>query len=159
MEYALRFGFATTNNEVEYEAMILGLKLVKSMGVEELLIKGDSKLVIDQIRGCCGVKNETLMRYYAKAAQVSQGFKQVNFDHISRAENERADRLSRLATTHYSELPEEVYVEVYDQPAYKEEIVKNVMGSNITDWREPITMYLTEGILPSDSIEAKKVQN
>ncbi|GAA0152327.1 hypothetical protein LIER_10838 [Lithospermum erythrorhizon] len=51
MEYALRFEFPTTNNEVEYEAMTVGLKLVKSMNITEVLVKGDSKLVIDQIQG------------------------------------------------------------------------------------------------------------
>ncbi|GAA0161645.1 hypothetical protein LIER_39267 [Lithospermum erythrorhizon] len=38
----LAVSFHATNNEAEYEAMILGLRLVKSMGVEELLVKGDS---------------------------------------------------------------------------------------------------------------------
>ncbi|GAA0172028.1 hypothetical protein LIER_25936 [Lithospermum erythrorhizon] len=58
-----------------------------------------------------------------------------------------------------SELLEGVYVEVCDQSAYKEEVVKSVMGSNTTGWRDPINKYLTEGILPSDSIEAKKVRS
>ncbi|GAA0158321.1 hypothetical protein LIER_38620 [Lithospermum erythrorhizon] len=158
MEYALRFSFLATNNEVEYEAMILGLWLVKSMGVEELFVKGDSKLLIDQIRGYCGVKNETLMRYHTKAVQVSQKFKRIIFEHIPRAENEKADRLSRLATTYYNELLG-VYVEFCDQPAYKEEVIRNIMNSNTMDWRDPIIKYLNEGMLPSDSIEAKKIQN
>ncbi|GAA0176065.1 hypothetical protein LIER_29124 [Lithospermum erythrorhizon] len=51
MEYALRCSFPATNNEAKYEAMILGLSLVKSIGVEEPLVKGHSKLVMDQIRG------------------------------------------------------------------------------------------------------------
>ncbi|GAA0170249.1 hypothetical protein LIER_24550 [Lithospermum erythrorhizon] len=72
MEYALRFRFPTTNNEATFEAMILGLRLVKSMGVEELLVKGDSKLVIDHIRGCCGVTNEKLMRYHIRTHSQSR---------------------------------------------------------------------------------------
>ncbi|GAA0157828.1 hypothetical protein LIER_15009 [Lithospermum erythrorhizon] len=70
MEYALRFGFPATNNEAEYEAMILGLRLVRSMGFEEFLVKGDSKLVIDQIKGSCGVKNESLRKYHSKVVQL-----------------------------------------------------------------------------------------
>ncbi|GAA0167609.1 hypothetical protein LIER_22498 [Lithospermum erythrorhizon] len=38
MEYALRFSFDTTNNEAEYEAMIVGLMLVKSLGVQRVLV-------------------------------------------------------------------------------------------------------------------------
>ncbi|GAA0153928.1 hypothetical protein LIER_37768 [Lithospermum erythrorhizon] len=86
MEYALRFSFPTTNNEAEYEAMILELRLVKSLGLEEIVVRGDSKLVIDQIRGCCGVKKETLMRYHAKAVEISM---RIIFKHILRAKNER----------------------------------------------------------------------
>ncbi|GAA0172777.1 hypothetical protein LIER_26533 [Lithospermum erythrorhizon] len=40
MEYALRFSFPATNNEAEYEAMIVGLKLVRSLNIEEILLKG-----------------------------------------------------------------------------------------------------------------------
>ncbi|GAA0174451.1 hypothetical protein LIER_27840 [Lithospermum erythrorhizon] len=127
-------------------------------GVEDLLVKGDSKLVIDQIRGSCGMKNEKLMKYHAKVIEVSQGFKRVIFEHIPRTENERTDRLSRLATTYYSKLPEGVYIEICDQPAYNEEVIKSIAGCNATDWSEPITEYLTQGVLPSDSQEAKKVE-
>ena len=53
LEYALQFTFPLTNNEAEYEAMITGLKLAKELGIAHLLVKGDSKLVIEQIRGDC----------------------------------------------------------------------------------------------------------
>ncbi|GAA0148200.1 hypothetical protein LIER_07713 [Lithospermum erythrorhizon] len=96
------------------------------------------------------------MRCHAKAVQISQGFKRVIFEHIPRAENERIVRLSMLATTYYSELPEGVYIEICEQPAYKEEAVKSVVGSDTMDWRNPITKYLTEGIPPSDGLEAEK---
>ncbi|GAA0138901.1 hypothetical protein LIER_00557 [Lithospermum erythrorhizon] len=76
-----------------------------------------------------------------------------------RAENENVGQLSRLATTYYTELSEEVYVEVCDQPAYEEVVVKNITSSNPMDWRTPIIEYLVHGHLPSDSLEAKKVHN
>ncbi|GAA0167248.1 hypothetical protein LIER_22223 [Lithospermum erythrorhizon] len=60
--YALRFSFPTTNNEAEYEATIVWLRLVKSLEFKEVLVKGDSKLVIDQIQGACGVKSEILKK-------------------------------------------------------------------------------------------------
>ncbi|GAA0148731.1 hypothetical protein LIER_08093 [Lithospermum erythrorhizon] len=60
MEYALTFSFPATNNEAEYEAMILRLKLVNSLSVAEVLVKGGSKLGIYQIQGKCGVNSETL---------------------------------------------------------------------------------------------------
>ncbi|GAA0154020.1 hypothetical protein LIER_12122 [Lithospermum erythrorhizon] len=57
----------------------------------------------------------------------------------------------------YNELPEGVYIEVRDQPAYKGEVIKSVADSNTRDWRNPIIKYLTQGVLPSDNHEAKKL--
>ncbi|GAA0173288.1 hypothetical protein LIER_26940 [Lithospermum erythrorhizon] len=94
MEYALRFSFEATNNEAKYEAMIVGLMLVKHLGVKWEIVKGDSKLVMDQINGECGVKNENLMKYHEKAMTIAKGFDQTIFQHVPRALNEEADRLS-----------------------------------------------------------------
>ena len=42
IEYALRFGFQASNNEAEYEAVIVGLNLVHSMEVDQLEVCSDS---------------------------------------------------------------------------------------------------------------------
>ena len=49
MHCALRFEFKASNNEVEYEVLILGLELAKEMKVESLEIFSDSQLVVCQI--------------------------------------------------------------------------------------------------------------
>lgn len=41
-EYALRFSFRASNNEVEYEALIVGLRVARGMRVNHLLILRDS---------------------------------------------------------------------------------------------------------------------
>ena len=43
--------FKTSNNKVEYEALLAGFKLAKELRVQRLIIKGDSQLVISQVRG------------------------------------------------------------------------------------------------------------
>ncbi|GAA0159803.1 hypothetical protein LIER_16502 [Lithospermum erythrorhizon] len=102
--------------------MIVGLRLDRLLNVEEVLVKGDSKLVIDQIRGNCKVKIETLMKYHAKGVSIAQCFKRIAFEHIPREKNEEADRLSRLATTYYSDLSKGIC----DQPAYEEDSILNI---------------------------------
>ena len=42
LEYAFRLQFNTTNNEAEYEALLQGLELAKSLGVDLVLVQGDS---------------------------------------------------------------------------------------------------------------------
>ena len=43
--------FPATNNEAEYEGILMGLRLGKALGVKNLLIQSDSKLVVKQIQG------------------------------------------------------------------------------------------------------------
>ena len=49
IEYALRFGFRASNNEAEYEAVIVGLNFAHSMEVDQLEVCSDSQLVVKQI--------------------------------------------------------------------------------------------------------------
>ena len=49
VEYALRFWFLASNNEAEYEAVIVGLNHAHSMEVEQLQVCSDSQLVVRQI--------------------------------------------------------------------------------------------------------------
>ena len=48
---ALRFGFKASNNEAEYEALIVGLHLAKELKVESVEIFSDSQLVVCQLQG------------------------------------------------------------------------------------------------------------
>ena len=48
---AIKLKYISTNNTIEYEAYIIGMKAVLSPGVEKIDIFGDSNLTISQIRG------------------------------------------------------------------------------------------------------------
>ena len=50
--------YQTTNNEAEYEALLKGLGLAKSMEVESILVLGDFQLIIGQVNGTCEAKEE-----------------------------------------------------------------------------------------------------
>ena len=54
--------------------MITGLKLAKELGIGHLLVKGDSKLVIEHIRGDCDTRGERLKIYKEKAVRLMQMF-------------------------------------------------------------------------------------
>ena len=51
MKYKLRLQYQLTNNEVEYETLLKGLELAKSVEVRSILILGDSQLVMGQVNG------------------------------------------------------------------------------------------------------------
>lgn len=84
-----------TNNRVEYLALIIGLKYIKTKYPSESVIcKGDSKLVIQQIQGHLSVKSNGLFDLWEKACKVANSMN-VSFEWVSRNEIKRADELSR----------------------------------------------------------------
>lgn len=51
MPFAVKLGFASTNNMAEYEACISGMKALLALGVKEVEVHGDSSLVLAQTQG------------------------------------------------------------------------------------------------------------
>nr|GEV65189.1 reverse transcriptase domain-containing protein [Tanacetum cinerariifolium] len=68
--YVLRFQFTPSNNEVEYEALIAGLRIVTQMGVRNVHVSIDSKLVVNQVLGTYVAKEENMIKYLEKAKSL-----------------------------------------------------------------------------------------
>ena len=83
----------TTNNQAEYQAVILGLEKAKEMGASEVDVFLDSELVQQQLTGQYKVKNQELAPLFVKVWNLSQSFKKVKYIHIYRADNKLADKL------------------------------------------------------------------
>nr|GEZ05815.1 reverse transcriptase domain-containing protein [Tanacetum cinerariifolium] len=64
--YALRFQFTASNNEAEYEALIAGLRIAAQMGVRNVHISVDSKLLANQVLGAYVAKEENMIKYLEK---------------------------------------------------------------------------------------------
>ena len=63
--FAYKLHFPCSNNEAEYEAVLVGLKVDRRLGIKRLKLFGDSELVIKQVKGTYGVKNPNLATYKA----------------------------------------------------------------------------------------------
>ena len=83
----------TTNNQAEYQAVILGLEKAKEIGAEEIDVFLDSELVQQQLTGQYKVKNKELAPLFVKVWNLSQSFKKVKYIHIYRNDNKLADKL------------------------------------------------------------------
>ncbi|KAM1305568.1 hypothetical protein ACFX2F_023088 [Malus domestica] len=59
-----------TNNQVEYEALIIGLGILMELGAIEVEVFGDSKLVINQLNGEYKCRHITMAGYYLAATQL-----------------------------------------------------------------------------------------
>ncbi|MFA5047726.1 MAG: ribonuclease HI family protein [Patescibacteria group bacterium] len=83
----------TTNNQAEYQALILGLEKAKEHGATEVECLLDSELVVKQLNREYKVKDKDLGLQFVKVWNLMQGFKKVSFKHIFREQNKEADRL------------------------------------------------------------------
>ena len=86
-----------TNNVAEYKALILALEKAKELGAKKIQIRGDSELIIKQMRGEYRVKNAELRELYDEAQFLIRDFEQATLDHNLRAKNKLADKLANLA--------------------------------------------------------------
>jgi probable phosphoglycerate mutase len=83
-----------TNNVAEYRAAIAGLQRARDLGAKEVLLRSDSKLLIEQLSGRFRVKNPTLIRLHGEVRSLLTGFRSVRFEHVPREFNRDADRLA-----------------------------------------------------------------
>jgi ribonuclease HI len=89
-------GKCSTNNEAEYTGLLIGLRKAVDLGITHLLVRGDSQLIIRQLKGEYKVKSEKLMKLYAKAKEYEKMINKIEYNHIYREKNIRADELSNL---------------------------------------------------------------
>ena len=86
-----------TNNECEYSALILGLEAAISLNIINLSVCGDSLLVINQVNNIYKVKHPNLFNLYENVNKLKKNFTYINFNHVYRKDNKRADQLCNIA--------------------------------------------------------------
>ena len=108
VKYMVVLDFEATNNMAEYEALIFGLTAALSLGVRQLLVKGDSQLVIKQVREECSCNNPQLVAYPIHMRRLEKDFEALELQHVPREGNSAAYALSARASTQAS-VPEGVF--------------------------------------------------
>jgi len=94
-------GTNDTNNCAEYSGLILGLQQAIELNIKTLQIEGDSLLVINQMTGKYKCNSPNLIELLNKAKELTAKFDSINFVHIFRNKNVRADELSNIAVVNY----------------------------------------------------------
>ncbi|XP_026451246.1 uncharacterized protein LOC113351485 [Papaver somniferum] len=95
MSYSFNLDFPCSNNVSEYEALILELRMAKEIGFGGVEIRGDSRLVTNQVNGDFHVKDPHLSPYRAEAQNlISQTGSTL--DHTGRGKNKHAESLATL---------------------------------------------------------------
>ncbi|MBE1468006.1 bifunctional RNase H/acid phosphatase [Kibdelosporangium phytohabitans] len=86
-----------TNNVAEYGGLIAGLQAAASVGADEVEVRMDSKLVVEQMSGRWQIKHPSLQPLAAQARTLAAGFDRVTYSWIPRERNKEADRLANEA--------------------------------------------------------------
>ncbi|GJU21191.1 reverse transcriptase domain-containing protein [Tanacetum coccineum] len=156
--YALRFQFTASNNEAEYEALIAGLRIAAEMGVRNVRVSVDSKLVANQVLGAYVAKEQNMIKYLEKVKSLVSGFVSFSISQVPRSKNKKADALSKITSTSFAHLSKQVLVEILKEKYIHGEEIATVVEEEETTWMTPLIDYLKDGNLPGDRKEARKLR-
>ncbi|XP_055800333.1 uncharacterized protein LOC129869721 [Solanum dulcamara] len=123
--------FDCTNNIAEYEASILRLRMAIDMNVKEILVIGDSDLLVHQVQGEWAAKNVKIFPYLHCIKELSRRFTRIEFKHVPRAQNEFSDALATISSMiqHLDKnYIDPIEVKLYDRHVYYFHIVEEVDG-------------------------------
>ena len=116
LKHKVRLQYQTINNEVEYEALLKGLELAKSVEAKSILVLGDSQLIIGQVNGIYEAKEKWMRKYLHRAMRLVKRFEEADFVQIPREENVEPDIIAKEASTNESvdEVDEIQYMPIID---------------------------------------------
>ena len=63
VEHSFRLGFRASKNEAKYKALLMGLRAVLSLGMTQLEVYSDSRLVVSQVEGSFEAKDAQMIKY------------------------------------------------------------------------------------------------
>jgi ribonuclease HI len=107
-EYSEFLGAKLTNNEAEYQAVILALKKFKALFGKklaknsEIKILSDSELLVRQLNGQYKILEPKLQPLFLEIWNLKFDFKKIKFKLIPRLKNKQADRLVNQALNNES---------------------------------------------------------
>nr|GEV16690.1 reverse transcriptase domain-containing protein [Tanacetum cinerariifolium] len=156
--YALRFQFTASNNEAEYEALVAGLRIATQMGVKNVQVNVDSKLVANQVLETYVAKEDNMIKYLEIVKGLVSGFTTFSISQVQRSKNKKAYALSKIASISFPYLSKQVLVEVLETKSIAGKEVTAVIEEEGPTWMTELVDYLNKGILPGDEKETRKVR-
>ena len=92
----------TTNNVAEYAALLAALERAHALGLEELAVRSDSQLLVEQMNGGYRVKAPHLKSLWQRARTLAAGLRRFSIVYVPRERNRTADTLANHAMEHHT---------------------------------------------------------
>nr|GEY72400.1 reverse transcriptase domain-containing protein [Tanacetum cinerariifolium] len=156
--YALRFQFTASNNEAEYEALVVGLRIAARMAVQNVKVSVDSKLVAIQVLGTYVAKEDNMVKYLKIGKSLVSGFTTFSISQVPRSKNKKADTLSKIVLTSFAHLSKQVLVEVLENKSIVEKEIATVIEEDGPTWMTQLVDYLKGRVLLGDKKEDRKLR-
>ena len=99
IEKSLKLGFSATNNEAEYEVLLMGMAMVQRMGGKAVEMFSNLRLVVGQVKGKLEARDERMQGYLGQVSRLQAGFESFSLLHVPKSGNTHANSLATLATS------------------------------------------------------------
>jgi ribonuclease HI len=173
-----------SNNIMEYEGLLAGLRVANALGIKRLVVKGDSQLVVNFSNKSYTPKDEHMAAYLAEHRKMEKRFQGLELKHIPRGENVEVDEIAKHAS-HRLAQP----VGVFEEHLFKPSASPSSLGSDPppalpqppeqgapdcgpplgdrvllalarqegVDWILELKAFLVSSRLPEDELEAERI--
>jgi ribonuclease HI len=184
MRYVIWLHFAASNNVIEYEALVKGLRIAIELGVRHLDVHGDSHLVSNHVMKSSSYRDPKMEAYCEKVRCLEDKFHNLELNHIARIYNEAVDELVKIASSRAT-VPPDVFMRDLHQssvntredggadspsldpppkaeaPSTGTEVMQAEGSTPLANlepnWHVPYLNHLTRGGLPLDKTEARQI--
>ncbi|XP_017256033.2 uncharacterized protein LOC135147082 [Daucus carota subsp. sativus] len=162
MAYSICCEFKATNNEAEYEALIMGLTTAKDMKVKNIDVYCDSLLIVNHVNGSYEAKDQKMLTYLDIVKNLQLSFDTFNIQQVPREHNTEADALAGLGAvlknTGITSIPiihimQPANLRLQEQFALCTDTMQT--DDSTEDWRQVFIDYLQHGTLPNNSSDAR----
>jgi ribonuclease HI len=168
LKYVLQIHYKASNNGVECEALIHGLRIAVSLSIKRLLAFGDSKVIIEQVNKEWDCVKDMMDAYCAEIRKLEGHFEGIEFQHVPRNNNVAANILSKLGSRR-ALVPVGVFIQDLHKPSIKLLDSDNsdlpqhdqtlapprdvLMSKKEDDWRKPFIDLILDQLVPNDKTE------
>jgi ribonuclease HI len=157
--YAAKLDFSCTNNIAKYEALLLGLRKLRAMGIRRAILKTGSQVISDHVDKSSKARDPKLEKYLDTVRRLEDSFEGFSVKNILRGENEHADLLAKSVAQGLP-LPSEVFFETIKAPSIElmERAVLAISPVHSEDWRTKIISFLQGNCLLDDEAYNKRME-
>jgi ribonuclease HI len=157
--YAARLDFSCTNNIAEYEALLLGLRKLKAMGIRRVVLKTNSQVISGHVDKSSKARDPKLEKYLDTVRRLEASFEGFSEKNIPRGENEHANMLAKSVAQGLP-LPLEVFFETIKAPSVElmERAVLAISPVHSEDWRTEIISFLQGNYLLDDEVYNRRME-